>query len=333
MYRSALRSTPRATNALRQTAATLRTAAPRRLASTTPANKKRSWKGSFVRWGLAAGAVYYYSTSPAFAEEPQPTHVTAPAPFSDEDLPTVEAVVAQKRKEAEARLAKAEAAEKEKKPGDKAMTASSDIGAPPAADGAEAGEGAVGSPEDLEAEAGQQGAFNPETGEINWDCPCLGGMANGPCGEEFKAAFSCFVYSNEEPKGMDCIDKFQHMQDCFRLHPEVYGDELADDEESEAAVNGAPETANASVPADAKETSSAKEAPPRDNETTTSSSSTKEATPKTPSPFSEPEKDRAVPKAAWDATSENDTKKPTPDSKPKAETPKTEAFAAQPSAK
>lgn len=118
--------------------------------------------------------------------------------------------MAQKRKEAEARLVKAEAAEK-KNPGDKALTTTkaSDGGAPPA-DGAEGGEvGAVGSPEDLEAEAGQQGAFNPETGEINWDCPCLGGMAHGPCGEEFKAAFSCFVYSNEEPKGMDCIDKFQ----------------------------------------------------------------------------------------------------------------------------
>jgi intermembrane space import and assembly protein 40 len=63
--------------------------------------------------------------------------------------------------------------------------------------------------EGLEAEADQQGAFNPETGEINWDCPCLGGMAHGPCGEEFKAAFSCFVYSNEEPKGVECIEKFK----------------------------------------------------------------------------------------------------------------------------
>ena len=44
--------------------------------------------------------------------------------------------------------------------------------------------------EGLEDEAGQQGAFNPETGEINWDCPCLGGMAHGPCGEEFKAALA-----------------------------------------------------------------------------------------------------------------------------------------------
>jgi intermembrane space import and assembly protein 40 len=61
----------------------------------------------------------------------------------------------------------------------------------------------------LEEEAGQQGAFNPETGEINWECPCLGGMAHGPCGPEFREAFSCFVYSSEEPKGVECIEKFK----------------------------------------------------------------------------------------------------------------------------
>lgn len=60
-------------------------------------------------------------------------------------------------------------------------------------------------------EASQQEAFNEETGEINWDCPCLGGMAHGPCGEDFKAAFSCFVYSKEEPKGSECLDKFKSM--------------------------------------------------------------------------------------------------------------------------
>lgn len=86
------------------------------------------------------------------------------------------------------------------------------------------------SPEDLEAEAGQQGAFNEETGEINWDCPCLGGMAHGPCGDQFKAAFSCFVFSKDEPKGVDCIEHFKTMQDCFRDHPEMYGSELEDDE-------------------------------------------------------------------------------------------------------
>ena len=32
------------------------------------------------------------------------------------------------------------------------------------------------------------------SGEINWNCPCLGGMATGPCGVEFREAFSCFHY-------------------------------------------------------------------------------------------------------------------------------------------
>ncbi|KAF8630683.1 hypothetical protein AX15_002826 [Amanita polypyramis BW_CC] len=79
------------------------------------------------------------------------------------------------------------------------------------------------------------GAFNPETGEINWDCPCLGGMAHGPCGPQFREAFSCFVFSEVEPKGMDCVEKFKAMQDCFRAHPDIYADEIMDDEEEEGA--------------------------------------------------------------------------------------------------
>ena len=57
---------------------------------------------------------------------------------------------------------------------------------------------------------------DPETGEINWDCPCLGDMPHGPCGPEFRKAFACFVHSEAEPKGQDCIDAFGEMQDCFR---------------------------------------------------------------------------------------------------------------------
>lgn len=58
-------------------------------------------------------------------------------------------------------------------------------------------------------------------------------MAQGPCGEEFKAAFSCFVYSDAEPKGLDCVEKFKGMQDCFRRHPDVYGDEIDDDDDED----------------------------------------------------------------------------------------------------
>ncbi|KAK3848325.1 MAG: hypothetical protein J3R72DRAFT_428810 [Linnemannia gamsii] len=85
----------------------------------------------------------------------------------------------------------------------------------------------------------QSAAFNPETGEINWDCPCLGGMAQPPCGDAFKEAFSCFVYSTEEPKGIECVEKFKAMQDCFRAHPENYADQLDDDEEEEESKEGA----------------------------------------------------------------------------------------------
>lgn len=31
-------------------------------------------------------------------------------------------------------------------------------------------------------------------GSINWSCPCLGGMATGPCAQPFRDAFSCFHY-------------------------------------------------------------------------------------------------------------------------------------------
>ncbi|KAJ3772105.1 hypothetical protein EV361DRAFT_877798 [Lentinula raphanica] len=95
-----------------------------------------------------------------------------------------------------------------------------------------------------EAEASDgasQGAYNPETGEINWDCPCLGGMAYGPCGPEFREAFSCFIYSEEEPKGINCVEKFQAMQTCFRAHPEVYADEIMDDDEGSQTAEGASE--------------------------------------------------------------------------------------------
>ncbi|KAI1811686.1 hypothetical protein GGS20DRAFT_561787 [Poronia punctata] len=231
MYKSALRSAPRILTPLCQSSFTT---AGRRFASTTSAaGQRRTWKSSALRWGLAVGAVYWYNTSSVFAEEPQLKTLQPPPQFSDDDLPTVEAVVAEKRKEAEARLRKTAALESKTAPEVEtaALADTTPPNAPVKTDEAITQQPLEdGSPEALEEEAAQQGAFNPETGEINWDCPCLGGMAHGPCGEEFKDAFSCFVYSKEEPKGMDCIDKFQHMQDCFRLHPEVYGEELGDDD-------------------------------------------------------------------------------------------------------
>lgn len=75
------------------------------------------------------------------------------------------------------------------------------------------------------------------SGEINWNCPCLGGMATGPCGLEFREAFSCFHYSTAEPKGSDCYDAFKTMQSCMVQYPALYGkkggslDDLDDEED------------------------------------------------------------------------------------------------------
>ncbi|KAL1869366.1 Oxidoreductase [Diaporthe australafricana] len=220
MFRAAVRSAPRA---LRQPSTIA--SAGRRFASTAPADKRYTWKGTATRWGLAIGALYIYNTSPMFADELPSRLSDEPPQFAESDLQTVDAIVDEKRKQLDAKLkARESQTTKEAVAADSAtpqQTQSTAVASP---------EDAEKSPEQLEEEAGQQGAFNPETGEINFDCPCLGGMAHGPCGEEFKAAFSCFVYSDQEPKGIECIDKFQHMQDCFRKYPDVYGAEIADEE-------------------------------------------------------------------------------------------------------
>jgi len=67
-------------------------------------------------------------------------------------------------------------------------------------------------------------------GSVNWNCPCLGGMATGPCGVEFRESFTCFHYSKEEPKGMECSEKFTAMWACMDKS-EVYKEGLKDEEE------------------------------------------------------------------------------------------------------
>ncbi|KAI9509492.1 hypothetical protein F5148DRAFT_749328 [Russula earlei] len=114
-------------------------------------------------------------------------------------------------------------------------------------------------------EASSQGAFDPATGKINWDCPCLGGMAYGPCGAQFREAFSCFVYSEEDPKGIDCVEKFKAMQDCFRENPDVYGEEfMNDDDEDEVTPTQSPNSGDAIPPSPAHspaESTSSQESP------------------------------------------------------------------------
>lgn len=58
-------------------------------------------------------------------------------------------------------------------------------------------------------------------------------MASGPCGEQFKSAFSCFHYSMEDVKGSDCVDQFRAMQECMQKYPDLYPQDEEEEEEEE----------------------------------------------------------------------------------------------------
>jgi len=89
-----------------------------------------------------------------------------------------------------------------------------------------------------------RGLIQPN-GDINWDCPCLGGMATGPCGVEFREAFGCFHYSEEtedKPKGSECLPHFATMQQCLAKYPELYT--MKDDDEDDPIQQALAESEN-----------------------------------------------------------------------------------------
>lgn len=87
-------------------------------------------------------------------------------------------------------------------------------------------------PPPLESEQ-RRGVMLPN-GEINWTCPCLGGLPYGPCGFEFREFFGCLPQSKEgeekddSKKTEECFPKFVAMKECFKQFPKLYPDEGAD---------------------------------------------------------------------------------------------------------
>lgn len=280
---------------LRTPIPSLRSTPTRRFFSTAPpAQRSRGWKSKATRLGLAVGVIYYYNTSTLFAEEP-PFAVPPPNSPSDEtSLPTLESIKPNRHETPSQPKPPPESTEPE-------------------------------TLEEREQQASQEGAFNEETGEIHWDCPCLGGMAHGPCGEQFRAAFSCFVFSKADPKGMDCIDNFKTMQTCFREHPDIYGSELEEEEDESLPAEGAPahspspapppESGDGSIPAAATSATPESQAPPPSSSSDHSTSkpgtsNTERAQAAKQQVESEhgqqrSESDALVPKAAHDATGAN----------------------------
>ncbi|KAF2860435.1 hypothetical protein K470DRAFT_247307 [Piedraia hortae CBS 480.64] len=204
-----------------RTAARRRFVAPsaKRYVHTPRFAQPRSWKSLAARTAIAGGIVYYY-TAYTVADEGDTGEFGREAKRNGADGVGL-------RRIAPSRTVDVRGTEKE--------AAATTPTTPTAPD--------TSTPDELQEEAGEQGAFNEETGEINWDCPCLGGMAHGPCGEKFKDSFRCFVFSKEEPKGVECIDHFNEMRKCFLEHPDVYGGWDEDGgAEGEGEAAPAPET-------------------------------------------------------------------------------------------
>ncbi|CAK8689338.1 mitochondrial intermembrane space import and assembly protein 40-like [Clavelina lepadiformis] len=74
-----------------------------------------------------------------------------------------------------------------------------------------------------EVDTSNVGAILPN-GEINWDCPCLGNLPNGPCGQNFRDAFSCWVENrNDEATFAEkCWDNFTKWEGCISEHRDIY---------------------------------------------------------------------------------------------------------------
>ncbi|KAL4857952.1 Mitochondrial intermembrane space import and assembly protein 40 [Chlorella vulgaris] len=86
--------------------------------------------------------------------------------------------------------------------------------------------------------------------EAALSCPCLGDLKDGACGPSFVHAFSCFIRSEEEDKGMDCLDQFKAFQVCLQHNPEHLAKIMAADDGAppEGADEGASSSPDASSP-------------------------------------------------------------------------------------
>lgn len=116
-------------------------------------------------------------------------------------------------------------------------------------------------------------------GKINWGCPCLGGMATGPCGLEFREAFSCFHFSTAEPKGSDCYEAFKTMQVCMMQYPTLYESKGSMDDFEDEDDDGQEKTVIQSTSVDSQDKRSAVTAIQNDtkrNQETVNVSSTKQ---------------------------------------------------------
>lgn len=64
--------------------------------------------------------------------------------------------------------------------------------------------------------------------KIDWDCPCLQGVKDGPCGTVIIESMKCFEEAETEQQSMGCAVKFAAMRECMKKYPVEYKDFLED---------------------------------------------------------------------------------------------------------
>ena len=55
-----------------------------------------------------------------------------------------------------------------------------------------------------------------------WGCPCIKGMMDGPCKEEFKGMLTCWENSTAEDQGADCIPVMFKLTQCMNDNGEEF---------------------------------------------------------------------------------------------------------------
>ncbi|KAL8152920.1 hypothetical protein V2J09_010680 [Rumex salicifolius] len=65
------------------------------------------------------------------------------------------------------------------------------------------------------------------------ECPCIAHLRTGPCGNDFSEAFLCFLKSNAEEKGSDCVQPFVMLQNCIKAHPDAFSKDVLEGDEVE----------------------------------------------------------------------------------------------------
>ena len=74
--------------------------------------------------------------------------------------------------------------------------------------------------------------------------PAAADLREGPCGPTFVDAFSCYIRSDHEEKGMDCLDDFKVFQECLKRHPGHVEAIMADAEGSAGGEGGSEDVQN-----------------------------------------------------------------------------------------